>query len=109
MKSYLQISNDAEFEQVINSLEKSYNKIKEIFQSQKKNAEEINATDTWTGATADAMYNKYQELAENFAPIEYSLELYIKFLRKTLEDYRRVIEEMNKNIDANDQSFDVVS
>lgn len=109
MKSYLQITNDAEFEQVINSLEQSYNKIKDIFQNQKRNAEEINGTDTWTGATAEVMYNKYKQLSDNFSPIEYSLELYIKFLRKTLEDYRRLIQEIDKNVDANDQALDVES
>lgn len=103
------ITNSEEFEQIIMSLENSYNKIKDLFQNQKRNVEEINSTDTWTGATAEVVYNKYKLLTSNFNPIEYSLEIYIKFLRKTLEDYKRAEEEIDKNINDIQESFDVVS
>ena len=63
-----------------------------------KNAKEINGTDTWNGNGQVALYNKYVELIKNFSPIEYSLDLYIKFLRKTLEDYRRLEEELENNM-----------
>lgn len=103
------ITDSEQFEQVIQSLETSYNKIKDIFKNQMKNAEEINGTDTWTGATAEVMYSKYKLLTQNFNPIEYSLELYIKFLKKTLEDYRRAEEEIDRNINDIEQSLDVIS
>ena len=109
MTNKIIITDSGQFEEIIQSLEESYNKIKDIFINQRSNAEKINGTETWTGAAAEAMYGKYQQLAENFEPIEFSLELYIKFLKKTLEDYTRLEEEMNKNLDALQEQLDVVS
>lgn len=109
MKSRIVITDSGQFEEVINSLEDSYNKIKDIFSKEKSNKEEINGTDTWTGSAQEAMYGKYEQLSENFEPIEYSLEVYIKFLRKTLEDYIRVEEEISNNIDQIANELDVNS
>ncbi len=103
------ITDSGRFEQVIASFEESFNKIKDIFANERKNAEEINNTDTWTGGAASVMYEKYKKLSDNFQPIEYSLELYIKFLRKTLEDYRRIEEEINKNMEDFSESLNVNS
>lgn len=107
--SKIAITNSAQFQEVINSLEQSFEKIKELFDNQKKNKEQINGTDTWTGATAEVMYEKYSQLAQNFEPIEYSLELYIKFLKKTLEDYTLAEQAINKDIDETAEALDVVS
>ena len=103
------ITDSIQFQEVINSLEESYNKIKDLFANQRKNAEEINGTDTWTGTASEVTYGKYKQLTENFEPIEYSLELYIKFLKKTLEDYTLAEKEINRNIDDIAQSLDVNS
>ena len=103
------ITNSAQFQEVINNLEQSYGKIKDLFVNQKKNVEEINSTDTWTGATAEVMYGKYKLLTDNFEQIEYSLDLYIKFLKKTLEDYTLAEKVIDKNIDDLAQSLDVIS
>ncbi len=109
MKDQVVITNSAQFQEVINSLEESFKKIEELFGNQKRNAEEINGTDTWTGATAEAVYEKYMKLSENFGPILYSLDLYIKFLKKTLEDYTLAEQEIDKNIDGVAQALDVIS
>lgn len=103
------ITDAGKFEQIITSFEDSFNKVKDLFANEKRNAEEINNTDTWTGATAGVMYEKYKKLSDNFQPIEYSLELYIKFLKKTLEDYRRIEEEINKNMEDFSESLNVNS
>lgn len=109
MTNQMQITSETEFQEIINSLEKSYNNILSIFEMQKRNAENINETDTWTGATARVMYGKYKMLNNNYNHIEYSLDLYIKFLKKTLSDYKLLIEKMNANLDSSQQSLDVVS
>ena len=109
MTNQILITNSQQFQEVIDSLEQSYNKLKDLFANQKRNAEEINGTETWTGATAEVMYEKYKKLSENFSPIEYSLEIYIKFLKKTLEDYTLMDKEINKNIDDIAQALDVES
>ena len=105
----LKINNFAEFEETITLLTESYNKMKDVFDKQRKNAEKVNETDTWTGRAQKSMYGKYKALNDNFAPIEYSLDLYIKFLNKTKEDYRLANEEIAKNVDEFAQSLDVNS
>lgn len=109
MNEKIEITDTEQFEEVINSFEKSFHTIKDLFGNQKNNAEKINGTDVWTGATAEVMYKKYKLLSDNFGPIEYSLELYIKFLKKTLEDYKRITQEIERNIDDMAQSLDVES
>ena len=109
MNNSIVITDSGQFEEVINSLEDSYNKLVDIFANEKNNKEEINETDTWTGNASQAMYGKYQALSENFTPIEYSLSVYIKFLKKTLEDYKRVEEEISTNIDMISEQLDVNS
>lgn len=109
MMNKVVITDSAQFQEVINSLETSYNKLKDVFANQKKNAEEINSTDTWSGAAAGVMYNKYKLLTDNFSPIENSLEIYIKFLKKTLEDYTRLEQEITRNMEEMASNMDVVS
>ena len=103
------ITDSGQFEEVIQELEESYNKIKDVFTKEKTNKEEINATDTWTGKAQEAMYEKYELLSENFTPIEYSLGVYIKFLKKTLEDYKREEEEINRNMELVAEQLNVNS
>lgn len=109
MTKTLSISSPEEFQDVIDSLEASYNKIKNVIDKEKKNVERINKTDVWTGAAADAVYRKYALLNTNYDQIDYSLDLYIKFLKKTLEDYMLLIKEQGKNIDAMARDLDVNS
>ena len=82
MKSNIVITDSAKFEEIIASLEESYKKVKDIFDKQNKNKEEINSTDIWSGYGATTMYSKYNDLSKNFAPIEYSLEVYRKFKKR---------------------------
>ncbi len=109
MNGKIIITDSAKFEEVIMELEESYGKIKDIFAKEKNNKEEINGTDTWTGKAQEAMYDKYALLAENFTPVEYSLNVYIKFLKKTLEDYKRIEEEINRNMEAVAEQLNVNS
>ena len=103
------ITDSNQFQSVIISLENSYRKIQDIFANQKKNVEEINATDTWTGNSQKVLYEKYKLLNTNYEPIDYSIDLYIKFLKKTLEDYTLMENEINRNIDEMASNMDVNS
>ena len=107
--SRIVITDSGQFESVILSLENSYRKIQDLFANQKKNVEEINATETWTGNSQKVLYEKYKLLNSNYEPIEYSIELYIKFLRKTLEDYTLAEQEINRDIDEMASNLDVNS
>ena len=103
------INDSARFDEIINQIEKDYFKIKDIFEKEKRNSQEINGTDTWNSNGQVALYNKYVELMENFGPIEYSMDLYIKFLRKTLEDYRRFEDAVQDNMEEFSSELDVNS
>ena len=107
--SYIEIKNPAELQEAINQLKSSLKVLNDIFSSQKNNVERIGGTDVWSGTSADALRNKYKQLNANYDPISYSIDLYIKFLEKTLEDYNRLVQEQSKNIDAMAENLDVNS
>lgn len=109
MNSNIVITDSGKFEEIINSLEKSYNKLTEIFSNEDNNKEVINGTDVWTSGAQQALYNKYVLLSNSFKQIDYSLDIYIKFLKKTLEDYKMIENEINKNIDIISNELDVNS
>jgi len=109
MHKGIEITSPEEFLEVIESMEASYNKIKDVIDKEKKNVERINETDVWTGKAAETVYEKYKLLNSNYEQIDYSLDLYIKFLRKVLEDYTRWVEESGKNIEGMSTSLDVNS
>ena len=109
MNNGIVIRNSEEFQEVINSMEQSLVRLIDISKNQEKNAERINETDVWSGATAKSMYEKYKMLNNNYPQVLDSLNIYIKFLKKTLEDYRRLVEEQEKNIDEMASNLDVNS
>lgn len=103
------ITDSTQFEDVIRVFEQSLPKIKDIFSNQRTNAEQINATSTWTSETQKVMYEKYKLLENNFEPIEESIQLYINFMRKTLEDYKAVEEHINRMAENNSNELNVNS
>ena len=109
MMNNITITDSDKFSEVINSLEASYNKIKEIKENEKINKELINETDIWTGTAQKSMYNKYDELINIYDQVDYSLDIYIKFLKKTLEDYKLINDEINRNVDLLEKEFNVNS
>ena len=109
MNKNITITSVSDFQSVIDSLKASYSKIKEIIEKEKKNAVRINETEVWSGRAAKVIYEKYALLNSNYDQIDYSIDLYIKFLEKTLEDYMRIIEESSKNIEEMSSKLDVNS
>ena len=109
MNNKVIITDSNKFEEVILSLKESYNKIKDVVAKEYKNVEVINESETWSGLCSQSVYNKYTELNRNYDLVLYSLDLYIKFLEKTLEDYRRLDEEISKNADEMSTNLDVNS
>lgn len=109
MKTELQITNSAAFEAVVVSLENSLVKLTDVFENQNKNKDSINQTDSWTGQAQGALSEKYELLSRNFGPIEYSIDLYTKFLRKTLEDYKLAEQAIMKNMEELASKMDVNS
>lgn len=103
------ITSTEEFENIIDSFEHSLSNIKNTFDKEKAHVEEINKTDVWTGAAQEVIYEKNKELQKNFQPIEESLQKFINFMKKTVDDYKNAEEQINKNAFENSTSLDVNS
>ena len=89
MNNGLVIKNIGEFQEVIDELKTSLNNLNNIFDRQNNNVTRINQTEVWSGSAAKSFHDKYVQLNKNYPQIAYSLDLYIKFLEKTLEDYKK--------------------
>ena len=97
------ITNSEQFEEVIQTFESTLPKIHDIFANESRNIEEINGTSTWSGETQKVIYGKFKMLEKNFVPIEDSLNIYLKFLKKTLQDYKNIeahIEQVAQDSDV---------
>ena len=93
------ITDTAKFEEVINNIEAILPSIQNTFQSQRRNSEGMAGGSTWKGQSQEKLYEKYKTLETNFAPIEETIGIYIRFLRKTLEDYKALEESLNAKVD----------
>ena len=95
----IEISDSNKFSQIIKIFENTRKNICEIFEQEKNNVESINKTPTWSGPTQEKIYDKYVQFQRNFSPIEDALQIYIDFLKKTLDDYTRMEDTLNRNLD----------
>lgn len=103
------ITDSAQFEEVIADIERILSRIRDIFTNENRNAKEINATSTWTSQTQEVIYNKYKLLEKNFNPIDESLQIYIAFLKKTLQDYKDFEAHIESSAANNSEILDVHS
>ncbi len=105
----IKITSSSDFENIIANMEKHYNNVNQIFQREDKNMERINQTEAWAGDTQEVVYNKYQELKENYNPILNSLQTYINFMKQTVSDYKELEGKINSDADNNASELDVNS
>ncbi len=92
------ITNSNEFENVIREFEESFKNIKEIFENENQSMETINETKIWTGEIQKSVTAKYNELKNNYGQVEESLQTFINFMNKTLDDYRRLEQTVDTNV-----------
>ena len=103
------ITDSIEFENIINTLELSSNRIKYVFARENKNMSNIDNTDVWSGKTQEKIYEKYKELSENYEGISDSLDIFIKFLKTTLQNYTNLETKIQSNQVNNSSQLDVNS
>jgi len=94
---------------VILELENILKRIKDVVDVQDKNLLDVGETPTWTGMSASALREKYEQLSKNFPMIVYSLELYIRFLKKTVQDYELIDKAQTENMEEMKDQMDVNS
>lgn len=107
--SRIVINNSQEFERLINKFELCSKNIVDILNNEKKNVANINSTDVWSGNAQEALYGKYQMLEKNFGPIEQTFQIYVKFLRNTLEGYKNIEKNIIDDVEKNINNLDVNS
>ena len=99
--------NTEGLEQELSIFENSLTNIKNIFQNERNNLNYMNDGHSWVGKSQQTMYNKQIEFQQNFDPIEEALQVYIDFIRKSLEDYNREESTRVKNIEENLDNLNV--
>ena len=75
----------------IDEFETAFSNIQTIFDRERRNLNEMNNGHTWVGSTQEAM------------------EVFINFMKKTLEDYKRFEETTIKDQENNTSELDVNS
>jgi uncharacterized protein YukE len=101
------IKDSGKFSNIIMSMEKSSNRIKEIFDKVNSNMETINGTDIWSGKTQEEFSKKYKELSSNYDVINDSLSKYIQFMKTTLDNYVALENKIGNDADRNNNTLDV--
>ena len=103
------ISDTFEFQRLIDILNSSLDRINDLFEKEKLEMENINATDIWTGEVQKRTYDKYQQLSKSYDSVSESLGIYIKFLQNTVDQYINAEETIDRNIETNSDNIDVNS
>ena len=103
------ILNPDGLDKEINEFSKSKERIRQIFEREKRSMFILNNGHSWVGKASDAMNNKQQSFQKNFDPIIEALNTFEKFMKDALDDYRKAHQDTIKNIEKNVESLDVNS
>lgn len=99
MSNKIIITDSDAFEDVIRNFEKTLPEIKKIFENELRITQSIDGTPIWTGEAQKAFSEKYKELALNFPVIEESVDIYTKFLKKVINDYKTLNTNISNKAD----------
>lgn len=95
------------FESIVSKLESSFPEFEELFRMQDANYNNIDGTDVWKSDTQGVVSSKYVELSKNYEPIKETLLNYIKYLKITLENYKKFESTVNNSIEQNLDNLNV--
>ncbi len=97
--------HDGGAEQILESLKKDAEEIKEMFNEIDFMMEEINGNEpTWSGKSQREFYNSYRTISDEFPKITENLDDNNNYLQTTIESYRNAdvkIEQNAKNSEEN--------
>lgn len=106
----IQITSAASFGEVIENFKQIRDNIADIFGKEKINAEKFNGTTkTWVGKTQGVIYDKHKQLTDGYDKILETLDIYIRFMQKALDDYIEIDKKINKDIENNANALNVNS
>lgn len=103
------VVNSEGLEKEIEEFKTSLSNIRNIFESEQKMLLVMNNGHSWAGTAQEAMYNKMVSFQNNFEPILEALQVYIDFMQKSSDDYKRFEEIRVKNLEERTNELDVNS
>ena len=102
------ISSIEQFDSIVNNLNNSISRIKDIFNEEKNGANTIfNSSDVWKGKAQESAASKYNEMSSNYQSVTQTLENFVKFLSTASSSYKAFDNSVNRNIEDNLSSLNV--
>ena len=86
-------------------MNKRASKIEEIFTKANKDMSLVKDCSYWTGNTSDIVFEKYDELKQNYDAIIYSLKTLNNFIDGVKDAYIQFDQTIEKNVDDSDLSM----
>lgn len=99
--------NSSAVEEIAIKMEKTGEKIKEIFDNVDLLMNNVNDNDNWYGQTNEAYYNRYLKLKEYFPKVLEGIDIYSAFLNNVGVNYEDKENDLNRNIEFNDDNLNV--
>lgn len=104
------ITSSESFQEVIENVKKIRNNMADIFGKEKINAEKINgSTNTWIGKTQTVVYEKHKQLSDGYDKVLETMDIYIRFMQKALDDYMALDQKITKDAQNNATALNVNS
>ena len=88
------------------SIENKIEEIDEIYKAIDSKLKSIDGTNNiWKGKSATAFVNLYQSVVKDFIPTIEELEKYNLFLASTIENYEKIENNLNEDIEKNSENL----
>ncbi len=109
MRQEIVITDKQKFIEIVQRMEATLYKLSTTLERDMKNIRRIDSTEVWTGKSQAALCEKYSLLEKNFGPIQNSLSVYIRFLKKVLTDYVALEQRIDRRAEEQSAELDVNS
>ncbi len=90
------------------SIENKIKQIDDLYKEVKNKLDSIDGSSTtWKGKSASAFVNLYQNVEKDFSTSVEELENYNLFLTNTIDNYERIENSINEDIDNNEENLKI--
>lgn len=106
--SKIVITSTEEFDEITLKLNDSLNRIREIFDEDKRTMDDILTNPSvWSGRARNKTDEKFQEFSSYYPSITESLENFVRFLAETSEKYKAFEASVDRSIENNEVNLNV--
>jgi len=107
MKSDISI-NTEKLSEILAKLEEKTALLNETFSKMDKEMKKFDGSEkTWKGKTQEILYSGYMNVSKEYPVIIEQLNVYNKFLKTTIDDYKKTEDRIDSDIDRNSEDLDV--